>query len=246
MKNKFLTLIWMLSFANLFSQNKVLTEFPKNQSPYIGGYEAYYRDFHNIIEEQNLKSCDNKNEFYQFSVLITSEGNIKFIKDINEKYIEENKCAYDLARQVAKYQKNWNPAVVDGIKENAVATFIIYPDGLFENYISGYTPAFSPPVFNSSGKDHLDEFRKELLSKLDLRRFDWNDIFTVQAEFIINKDGKMENIILTKPSGLYEFDKMITNSYKSIRKKWKPATINGIPIKYRFKHTLKAVTDPQY
>ncbi|GGG46577.1 hypothetical protein BXY58_0538 [Epilithonimonas arachidiradicis] len=236
----------MLSFVNLFSQNKVLTEFPKNQLPYIGGYEAYYNDFHNIIAEQNLQPCNNKNELYQFSVLITSDASIKFIKDVNEQYVEKNKCAYNLARQVAQYQKNWNPAIVDGLKENAIARFIIYPDDLFENFRNGYTPVFTAPVFNLSEKDHLGEFQKDLLSKLDLRRFDWNDIFTVETEFIINKEGKMENIILTKPSGLHEFDKMIINSYKSIRKKWKPATINGIPIDYRFKHTLRAVTDPQY
>jgi len=245
MKNKILTFLLTILFINLFSQNKVLTEFPKSQSPYIGGYEAYYRDFHDIIVEKNIQPCINKNELYQFSIFITADGNIKFIKDLNEKHVEENKCAYNLARQVAQYQKGWNPAILDGIKQNAVARFIIYPDDLFENFRNGYLPSFTAPVFNSLEKNNLDEFRKELLSKIDVRRFDWNDIFTVEAEFTINKEGKMEKIILTKSSGLYEFDKMIINSYKSIRKKWKPATINGNPVDFRFKHTLRAVTDPQ-
>jgi len=236
--------IVLFLFFSTVLHAQIVDHYPKSQSPYIGGYEAYYKDFHDIIAENNLQPCKNKNEFYQFHVLITEDASIKFIKDPNEKYVAENKCAYDLAREVAKYQKGWNPAVVNGVKQNAIATFIIYPDDLFGHYKDGYYPAVTYPVFGDYKENHLEHFRKELISKLDLRRFRWNDIFTVEAEFTITKEGKMEDIVLTKKTGLEEFDRMIFYTYKSIRKKWKPATINGNPIDFRFKYVLRAITDP--
>ena len=79
---------------------------------------------------------------------------------------------------------------------------------------------------------------------VDVRRFGWNDLFTVEAEFIITKEGKMKDIILTKKTGLEEFDRMIFYAFKDMRKTWKPATVNGQPIDFRFKYQLTAITDP--
>lgn len=34
-------------------------------------------------------------------------------------------------------------------------------------------------------------------------------------------------------------------AFKDMKKKWKPATINGQPIDFRFKYQLTAITDPK-
>lgn len=245
MKNKlFFFYFIIIQCAFSFAQTNILERFPDNQIPYTGGYKAYYKDFHDIITEKGLKPCDNKQELYQFSVLIKQDSTIQFIKDLNPKVVEANKCAYNLAREVAKYQAGWNPALVNLMPKSAVARFIIYPDDLFSSYQDGYLPNFTAPVYNFYEKDHIKNFRKELVNKLDLKRFSWNDVFTVEAEFTVTKDGKLQDIILTKKTGLEEFDRMIVYTFKEMRKKWKPATINGLPVDFRYRMALVGSTDP--
>lgn len=239
-----LILIFLLHFSTANSQTEFLQKYPENQLPYEGGYVGYYQDFHKIIIDKNLQPCSNKQELYQFSVLVKPDSSIQFIRDLNPKVVEANKCAYNLAREVAKYQKGWKPASVNGTNQSAVARFIIFPDDFFSSYREGYYPLFVAPVYNNNGKNHLDHFRKELIARLDLRRFSWNDIFTVETEFTISKEGKLEDIILTKKTGLDEFDKMIIMTFKGMKKKWSPATVNGQPIDFRHRLTLKATTDP--
>ena len=240
-----MTKIYFLLFLfPLMISAQILSQYPTNQSPYIGGYDAYYKDLHDIIVEENLKPCTNKSEFYQFSVLVKTDSTISFIKDSNLDYFSKNKCAAELARTAAKYQSKWNPATVDGIKQPAVATFMIFPDDLFQNDKITYSPTMTYPRYGGFEKNHLDYFRKQLLVNVDVRRFGWNDLFTVEAEFIITKEGKMKDIILTKKTGLEEFDRMIFYAFKDMRKTWKPATINGQPIDFRFKYQLTAITDP--
>ena len=124
-------LLFLLPY--LFSA-QILEHYPAYQIPYIGGYEAYYKDFHEIVTEKNFQPCENKSEFYQLKLLINADKTVSFIKDHNAQNIENNKCAYDLAREVAQSQKAWNAATVDGFPKAAVASFLIFPDDLFQNY----------------------------------------------------------------------------------------------------------------
>ncbi|OWK74856.1 hypothetical protein CBW16_05545 [Flavobacteriaceae bacterium JJC] len=139
----------------------------------------------------------------------------------------------------------WNPSTVDGIKQPAIANFMIFPDDLFKSDKTDYSPSITYPRYNSHEENHLDYFKKQLLANLDLRRFDWNDRFTVEAEFLISKEGTIKDIVLTKKTGLEEFDRMVFYAFKEMKKKWKPATINGQPVDFRFKYQLTAITDPK-
>lgn len=137
MKYKLILIIILLKFSAASSQTQILERYPDHQLPYKGGYEAYYKDFHDIIIDKKLQPCSNKNEIYQFSVLVRPDSTIQFIKDLNAKVVESNKCTHDLAREVAKYQKGWSPALINNIKQSAVARFMIFPDDLFNNYREG-------------------------------------------------------------------------------------------------------------
>lgn len=235
--------IFLFLILASFSNAQILEHYPKNQVPYIGGYESYYKDFHDMIIEKDLKSCADKSEFYQLNLLINADQSISFIKDHNEKNIAKNKCAYDLAREVAKYQNNWKAATVDGITKPAVATFYIFPDDLFERYHDGYFPAITFPAYGNYENGGIKEFKKGIINRIDVSGFDWNDRFNVMVEFIITKEAKIENIVMIKSSSNIEFDKRIANGILSTKKKWKPATVNGNPVDYKYRLTLNAVTD---
>lgn len=237
-------IIFLVLIFPFLPSAQILPQFPSNQSPYEGGYGAYYTDFKDIIAQENLQPCTNKMEFYQFSVLINADASINFIKDQNQDYFAANKCASDLARSVAKHQTKWNPAVVDGEKTPALATFLIFPADYFQDK-ADYSPVITYPKYDYLETNHMEAFRKQLIANFNLKRFAWNDVFTVEAEFIISKEGKMKDIVLTKKTGLEEFDRMIYFAFKDMRKKWKPATINGNPVDYRYKYHLSALPDPE-
>ena len=238
---KFYSLIFL--FPLMFSA-QILEYFPNNQFPYIGGYEAYYKDFHDIIIAKNLKPCSNKEEFYQLKLLINADKSVSFIKDYSSQNIANNKCAYDLAREVAQSQKKWNAATVDGFPKAAVATFLIFPDDLFENYKDGYIPNFTSPIYGNYKGNGAEEFRKGIVNRIDTRRFDWNDKFSVIVDFIITKESKIENFVVIKSSSMAELDNQIVFGIKTTKKLWKAATVNGKPVDYRYRLTLNAVTDP--
>ena len=235
---------YFLVIFSIAIKAQILQEFPRNQVPYKGGYENYYKDFHDIIVEKNLQPCSNKGEIYEFKVLINDDNSISFIKDYSSDYIAKNKCAYDLAREVAKHQTNWNAAKVYDIPKAAVASFLVFPDDLFEDYKDGYLPQFSFPIYGKCKGNGAKEFRNGITNRIDTRRFDWNDRFNVIVDFIITKDSKIENIVMIKSSSNEELDKQIVFGIKSTKKQWKAATVNGQPVDYRYRLQLNAVTDP--
>ena len=240
MKNSYLLLI----LFPFFYSAQILEQYPKNQTPYIGGYEAFYKEVHEIALQKSLKPCENKDEFYQLKLLINADKSVSFIKDHNTQNIENNKCDYNLAREAAQYLKGWNAATGDGFPQAAVASFLIFPDDLFENYQENYSPNFRMPIYGNYKGNGQEEFRKGIVNRIDLRRFDWNDKFDVIFEFIITKDNKLENIVMIKSSSMVEFDKQVVFGIKSTAKRWKAATVNGIPVDCKYLLRLNAITDP--
>ena len=228
-------LVIIFCFISSF-YNAQFDYFPPDQSPYNEGVQNYYKDFHKIVIENDLKPCVNKDEMYNFKVLISPDATIKFVKDTDEKDILDNKCAYDLAREVAKYQTGWKPAVIDGEKKSAIANFIVYPDDLFEKYKEGYdsSEAFVFPTYEGG----INEFRKKVSSTIDLSRFNWKGKFGVVTKFVVEKDGSLSNIILEKSSGLQEFDEMIIKSIKKIKNKWAPGKLHSNPVRSRMRFPL--------
>lgn len=236
--------LFFLSLAvlslNIFGQTAAsnLYYYPHDQQPYQGGDVQFYRDFHQILVENNIKPCENKDEIYYLRVLINEDASVKYVKDdTNKELAEKNKCTYDLGYQVIKHMDKWNPATIDGVKKQAVAGFIIKPNDLFGNDEENYAPKEEPALFENRS-DGINRFRSEVVKKIDLNGFQWKEGFKLVMMFVIDTDGTISDIKFEQSSGVPEFDARIVKGIKSIKKKWKPATIGGIPVKYRFRLPL--------
>lgn len=228
-------LVLAFCFINSFCHAQ-FDYFPLDQSSYNEGIQNYYKDFHKIVIEKDLKPCINKDEMYNFKVLIAPDATIKFVKDTDEKDVFDNKCAFDLAREVAKYQTGWKPAIINGEKKAAIAHFIIFPDDLFEKYKEGYdaSQAYVLPDYEGG----INEFRKKVSNTIDLSKFNWKGKFGVVTKFVVEKDGTLSNIILEESSGLKEFDEMVVRSIKKIKNKWTPGKIHSTPIRSHMRFPL--------
>lgn len=241
--NIFFYFLFTLFSTAVFSQNFYEDQYvyPKDQFPYIGGEAQFYKDFHQILISKNLKPCENKDEMYNLKVIIATDSSIKYLKDdSNKEMAEKNKCTYDLGLEVVSYMNKWKPAFVDGEKRQSIAHFYIIPNDLFENYKEGYVPQGNAANFGGLAGG-VNAFRQEVVKRVDLRGYQWDKPFKMLVTFVVNKEGEMEDFQVVQSSGLPEFDQRVINGIKSIKgkkHKWNPATINGQPVKYRFRLPL--------
>jgi len=216
----------------------LLHYYPHGQESYEGGELAFYKDFHTILMDKQLKPCENKNEMYLLKVIVNEDATIKYVKDdTNSEMAITNKCTYDLGLKVVSQMKKWQPATIDGVKQPAIASYYIYPEALFENYKEGYVLDSEPATFEGLS-DGMNRFRSQVVKKIDLYGFQWKQSFKLVVLFTVNAEGNIEDVKLENSSGLPEFDKRVINGIKSVKKKWKPANIQGFPVKYRFKLPL--------
>ncbi|WP_304343750.1 energy transducer TonB [Chryseobacterium koreense] len=209
--------------------------FPDDQHCYFGGFPEFYKDFNKIILENKLKPCEDKKELYTAFVLIGEDYSAQVLENQSSKI---NKCAFELTKIVVSHMDKWIPARIGGQAAKSIARILIFPDALFENYYQGYDigQKFTIPSYgNGVG---FVEFRKEVSKRIDMDRFYVKGAgkLKVAASFEIDENGQLNNLEMTKSSGLAEFDEMILYAIKSSAKKknFSPAKIHGIPIKMQF------------
>lgn len=238
----------LLSSLQVFGQ-EVMKEFPLGQHSYEGGDVQFYKDFHQIVLEKGLKPCENKNEFHLLQLVVYENATVKYVKteSSNESPIQ-NKCAFELSLEVIKYMDKWKPATFDTIKKPAITSFFIFPDALFDKYELGYLPQNYNDKAEFGNREGLsggvNAFRAEVGRNVDLRGFIWNKPFKLVVTFVVNREGKIEQLKLDESSGNEEFDNRILDGIRSIRKKWNPGKIHCQPVNYRFRLPLN-FTPPQ-
>lgn len=231
---KKISVLFIFSAVFGFSQ-QIYENYPPGQSDYVGGNVQFYKDFKKILIEKNIKPCSKK-EHYYFRLVVYPDRTVKYIKPEDPKYLEENKCAFEISKEVAKYLKGWNPAIVEGEKVAAVTSFWIFPDELFNELPEGYDPVndMTFPTYEGG----MNNFRKKVVQDIDMRNFTFQGRFRIEVTFVIDEQGKMSDVKLEQSSGLKEFDDMLVSRIRGIKNKWTPANIHGVPIKYRFRLPL--------
>lgn len=228
---------FLLFFSALLNGQTKLAIYPEDQHSYLGGKTHFYKDFQKILLEKNLKPCENKNEFLK-AFIIVLENDTAVLYEPKTVQNSENKCAQELTKEVVKNMPGWISAKIDGKNKAAAALYYIYPDAFFDNFKTNYNlyELIIPPSFDGG----INAFRNEVMKRVDVSDFfvKGKGKVTVEVTFTVNEEGEMANLKLENSSGLKEYDEMILQSVKRIKKKWKPATVHGIPLKYNFRMPL--------
>lgn len=213
--------------------SQILNQYPKGQDDYNGGNEAFYRDFHNIILQKNLKPCENKNEFYILKLLVNTDGSINYVKPDDVEEAENNKCTIELAKNVIKYMWGWKSATIGGQKMPALTSFIIFPDDLFDKFKTGYDAA--KILVEAQYETGLKGFREDIIRRTNIKDFRFRDDVKILIGFDIDKDGKMSNVHTINSSGSYEFDEAIMKNIRMNTGKWLPAKFHNVSVKTGFR-----------
>jgi len=223
-----------LLFSTIINAQTQYPKFPRDQHSYLGSDKAFFEDFHKILIEQNLKPCENKNEHPYISFLIKSESSVEVL-DLETKKLQENKCSFELTKEVVKHMNKWIPAKIDGKESPAIKTYFICPDDLFSNYKPGYIDAENTDF-------DKEIFRKEVAKEIDLSRIKLNEKLTVYIKFRINTQGKIDEIKIEKSSDSQIFDDMIIKAIENASRKlqWKSGMFLGKPVNLYFRMPLSA------
>lgn len=235
--NKLITILLLLSYAISNAQESIYL-FPEEQIPYVGGYEQFYKDFNKIVKEKNISPCENKDEFYEFAVLIRPDSKISFVAAPENFDDKNSKCAINASREVAKYLTGWNPAMIEGKIVSAVAKFIIIPDQLFGELKEGYNPIKNKEETLPEFPGGINAFRTEVVNNVDLSRFKYDQAFRLEITFVVERDGTIQEVKLAQSSGNKQFDDMVLRAFTRVKKKWKPATVYKQNVRYRFRMPL--------
>lgn len=233
MKNKLFFSFLFCAFLLINAQNDY-PRFPKDQHSYLGGDKVFFKDFHKILIEKNLKPCENKKEHPVISFLIKSENSVEVL-NLDDAKLQENKCTFELTKEVVKYMDKWIPAKIDGKETPAIKKFFICPDDLFENYKDGYIDAE-----NTDFDANL--FRKEVVKNIDLSRVRFNGTLTTITKFRVNIEGKIDDVKIEKSSGSQKLDEIILKAIEKTTAtlQYKPGIYLGKPINLYFRVPFSA------
>ena len=224
--------VLFLFFSSLIFSQTIHEQYPDNQIDYVGGNVQFYKDFQKVLRDKNLEPCSDKNENLNFRLVIYPDKTIKYVKS-DDPITESFKCTFELSKQVVKHLKGWNPAEVNGQKVAAATTFLIIPNELFSDLPEGYDPVNDLQMAMYEGG--IQKFRNKVYQGIDISGYNFTGTFRMEATFYIERDGSMSNIELAQSSGLKVFDDMLVKSLSKIKNKWKPGTIHGIPVRYKFR-----------
>lgn len=235
MKN--ISLILLIFPAFLFSQ--VLDEYPKKQTFYKDGLVNFYKEAHEFLASNQVKECSDK-EIYVPRILVTAEGIVKQIKDYDSLTIKNNKCAYDLSQLLMKNLKNWTPALVNGNKFGALGEFIVYPKDLMSNYKENYNA--DNFVMNAQYPDGNKKFDKEFHDNFMSLFSDYHINGKINLEFYVNEIGELVHPRIYPPIDNKAFNTDFMRTFKRLKKIWKPALYQNIPIKQRIAFPIQFST----
>ena len=224
--------VLFLFFSSLIFSQTIHEQYPDNQIDYVGGNVQFYKDFQKVLRDKSLEPCSDKNENLNFRLVIYPDKTIKYVKS-DDPITESFKCTFELSKQVVKHLKGWNPAEVNGQKVAAATTFLIIPNELFSDLPEGYDPVKDLQMAMYEGG--IQKFRTKVFQGIDISGYNFTGTFRMEATFYIERDGSMSNIELAQSSGLKVFDDMLVKSLSKIKNKWKPGSIRGIPVRYKFR-----------
>ncbi|WP_234109697.1 hypothetical protein [Chryseobacterium sp. R2A-55] len=215
----FLTVAFMVFFhQNFFSQETVIyDQYPYGQEAYPGGKKQLYKDIHQAIIDNKIEKCANPIQKYRVKLIVQKDASVLFVKNPDSAYIESNKCAYDLSKNILKYLAKWKPAEYNREKLNAIYEFDIVPADLFDEFVDGYVGVGidrNIPQFPGG----LEEFRNKFMKFIEIPESQGR--MSCEVFFKINKEGQIVDLITKSSPYNAKLEQNIKNAIAKIKDRW--------------------------
>ena len=235
MMKKISSILFLVFFFCLQAQITNYSFYPYNVEAYENGDLGLYKDLHLALSKFEYQKCNPEDEAY-VQVMVFPDKTIKMVRFENASTLVDNSnCASELAKKALTYLRNWKPLIKENVPVNGIYGFRFRPNDLGEAFTEDYRIIETMPLYDFKEDGGINKFREDFFKRLSVNGFNWNATFRLEVVFVVNQSGELEDIHLEESSGIPEFDRRLISAIKGIRKKWKPATINGVPVKYRFR-----------
>lgn len=220
-KTFFLLTILVFYYQKFSAQETVIYDaYPYGQEAYLGGKKQLYKDIHQALSENKIEKCKDSTQSYKVKLIVKQDASILFVKNPDSAYINKNKCAYELSKNVLKYLKNWKAAEHKTGKLNAMYEFDFFPIDLFEDYDENYIGIHidkNIPQFPGG----LNEFRNQFQKAFKYPNSDFKGLIKCDVYFMIDKEGLMTNLIVKSSPYSSDIEKSVTNALQKLKKsKW--------------------------
>lgn len=236
MRIKLFLILFLSGFFSL-SDAQILNEYPEGQDFYAGGISELSVDVLQAIKLADLKPCANKEEIYTISVLVNPDSKINLVKDFDTLNIRKNNCAFEFSKKLLSHLKKWQPAIVEGVPVKAVASFTVKPADLFYTKTTEVSTAAEFP----KGLHNFRMIVKDIFTK-SLKH---NKYGRTELTFVVGLAGNIEDVVL-KGDYTERDRKQLIHEITNIKERWKPATVDGQPVRSRMKMILTQEFDHEY
>lgn len=207
---------------------QILEKYPYGQGYYNGGLNRLNEELKEIAKAQSLKPCAEPGERYPMAVLVNPDGRARFVKDFDTLNIQRNKCAYDMSRILLPHLKGWIPAKVDGIAVKAITTVNIVPDVIFSPSRKVMADIILEPNYKKGNGNFHAQVKHILESSLAYNV----DRRKVELAVVISPEGKIDDVQIRNTQLSEINNTKLAAAIKSIKGVWRPASVNGIPVRY--------------
>ncbi|WP_123905753.1 hypothetical protein [Chryseobacterium sp. ERMR1:04] len=239
MIRKVFILIFIISTVLISAQREVLDQYPHGQYFYAGGINEFNKEVVKVVKQQKLLPCENVGEKYTIPIIVNENSTINYIKDFDTITIQKNKCAFDFARKIMPHLKRWIPAKENDKYIASITKIEIKPFYLYYSKDDPRSNEMKNPVYEKGMKS----FASEIIFIFN-KKVKKNEDKYASLTFVVNEKGEMEGFEI---EGNYTENekKDIVDELSRIKGKWKPASFNGIPLKFKLRQPLRQNFDVQ-
>ncbi|OJX31186.1 MAG: hypothetical protein BGO86_04655 [Chryseobacterium sp. 36-9] len=208
-----------MQFSNA-QETIIYDAYPYGQEAYLGGKKKLYNDIHHALINNKIQKCQDSAQSYKVKLIVKQDASILFVKNPDTTYINNNKCAYEMSKNVLKYLKDWKAAEHKTGKLNAIYEFDFFPIDLFDDYNENYIGIHidkNIPQFPGG----LNEFRNQFQKAYKYPNSDFKGLIKCDVYFMIDKEGLMTSLIVKSSPYNSDIEKSVTNALQKLKKsKW--------------------------
>jgi len=220
MRKNIILILILLNFCLSAQEPVIYDAYPYGQDAYLGGKKQLYKDIHQALWENKIEKCKDSTQSYRVKLIVKQDASILFVKNPDSVYINKNKCAYELSKNILKYLKNWKAAEHKTGKLNAMYEFDFFPIDLFEEYEENYIGIHidkNIPQFPGGLFEYGNQFKKKFEYPSNI---DFKGIIKCEVYFRIDRNGKSTNFIVKSLPYNSIVEQNILKAVQSIKTKW--------------------------
>lgn len=226
-----------LVYFSVFCFAQINKGFPLNQEYFPGNWRGLQNTMVNVVKDNNIQPCENKDEIYILPIIINEDATINYVADFDSLNIAKNKCAYDFGRKILPFLKGWKAGIINGKLKKCLVEIEINPFYIYYSKRNSDDNVTTYPTMSTKDFSNWAEAVKFILD----RNLDTNLDQKGSLSFTVKEDGSLADVEIQFPFLDEKNKKLIESKITKLKNRWTPKMFNGIPVSYKRRFDLSQV-----